>query len=92
MIVRLRVLGELAQYFGSNRVQVQLSAEATLRDLWEAVDARWGGVLPPHLWDAGAKRFRQTVIVVSHGAETGDDDARLSDQQEIFLLPPVFGG
>ena len=92
MIVRLRLFGVLENYLGGKRVEVQLPEAATLRQLWDALDARFGDSLPAEYWDRERKRFRRAVAVMISDVEVEDDTYTLSDQQEIFLLPPMVGG
>jgi molybdopterin converting factor small subunit len=92
MIVRLRLFGVLENHLGGKQVEVSLPESATLRQLWAALDARFGDSLPAEYWDREQKRFRRAVSVVISGAEVGEDTFVLSDQQEIFLLPPMVGG
>ena len=92
MIVHLRIFGPLERYFGDSRIEVELPAGATLRDLWELIDARWSEKLPPRFWDAEAKRFRRRASVMTQNTDVYDDDLPLSDHQEILLLVTLAGG
>ena len=92
MIVHLRPLGALEGYLGSPRLAVELQGEATLRDLLQLVDARWGMQLPERLWDRAAKRFRGPVLIMSAGVDLRDPATPLADQQEIILAMPLAGG
>jgi len=92
MIIRLRVFGALKEHFGAPRLEVDLPAGATLRDLLDLIDARWGEKLPTQFWDAGAKRFRGPVLMMTNNRDVDNYDMPLSDQQEIWLLVPMAGG
>jgi molybdopterin converting factor small subunit len=92
MIVRLRVFGVLEHYLGGARLEVELPPGASLRDLLDLIDARWGAELPGQLWDREARRFRGPVLVMTCNADVHDYDMVLSDQQEISLLVPLAGG
>ncbi|MGD2158075.1 MAG: MoaD/ThiS family protein [Anaerolineales bacterium] len=92
MIVRLRLFGVLENYLGGKKVEIQLPEAATLRQLWDAIDIRFGDSLPAEYWDRERKRFQRAVTVMISDVEVEDDMHPLSDQQEIFLLPPMIGG
>jgi molybdopterin converting factor small subunit len=92
MVVRLRFFGALKQYLGGDRFQVELPTGATLRDLLDLIDARWGDKLPPQFWDAEAKRFPGPILVMTNDVDVHDDKMPLSDHQEIFIIEHVAGG
>ncbi len=92
IVVRLRVFGALKQYLGGDRFEVELPTGATLRDLLDSVDARWGDELPPQFWDAEAKRFPGPILVMTNNVDIHDDQMPLSDHQEIFIIEHVAGG
>ena len=92
MLVRLRVLGSLERYLGGARHEVDLPAGATLRDLLDHVDVRWGNELPTRFWDEGAKRFQGPVLIMSQGTDLYDEGTALADGQEVMLLVPLSAG
>ena len=92
MIVCLRVFGSLAHYLGGARIKVELPGGATLRDLMNLIDSRWGARIPAQLWDSEAKRFRGPVTVMLGGNDVQDEGTPLSEQDEVFVLLPLAGG
>jgi molybdopterin converting factor small subunit len=92
MIIHLRIFGSLKDYLGDASPDAELPEGATVRDLLNLIESRWGNTLPPELWDAETKRFRAPVLMISQGTDLHDLGIRLSDQQEIFLLMPLAGG
>ena len=92
MIVCLRVFGSLAHYLGGARVKVELPRDATLRDLMNLIDSRWGTQIPAQLWDGEVKRFRSPVTVMIGGNDIHDEGTPLSEQDEVFVLVPLAGG
>ncbi len=92
MIVRLRVFGPFEKYFGRARLEVELASGARMRDLWDAIDVRWGQNLPPEFWDSKEKHFRGPVTVRTQNTDVYDGDMPLSDGQEVWLLVVLGGG
>ncbi len=92
IVVRLRFFGSLKQYLGGDRFKFELPEGATLRDLLDLIDARWGDELPSQFWDAEAKRFPGPILVMTNNVDVHDDDVPLSDRQEIFVIEHVAGG
>jgi molybdopterin converting factor small subunit len=92
MLVRLRVLGSLERYLAGARHEIDLSEGATLRDLLDQVDARWGNELPARLWDEDARRFQGPVLIMSQGTDLYDEGTVLSEGQEVMLLVPLSAG
>jgi hypothetical protein len=92
MLVQLRVLGSLERYLGGARRELDLPEGATLRDLLDQVDTRWGSALPARFWDEDAKRFQGPVLIMSGGTDLYDEGAVLSDGQEIMFLVPLSAG
>ena len=92
MIVRLRAFGELERLFGGERPQVSLPDPATLGDLLEVIDERWGALLGPMWWDHAARRFCGPVVILAGGADLHDPATPLNDGQQVLLVPVVSGG
>ena len=53
MIVRLRAFGELERLFGGERPHLSLPDPATLGDLLDVIDERWGALLGADLVGSG---------------------------------------
>jgi molybdopterin converting factor small subunit len=92
MIVRLRAFGELERLSDGERPQVSLPDYATLGDLLNAIDERWGAQLEPVWWDRATRRFRGPVVILAGGTDLHDPTTPLSDGQEVLLVPVVSGG
>jgi molybdopterin converting factor small subunit len=92
MIVRLRAFGELERLFDGERPHLSLPDHATLVDLLDAIDERWGGQLEPMWWDRAARRFHGPVVILAGGTDVRDPATQLSDGQEVLLVPVVSGG
>ena len=92
MIVRLRAFGELERLFDGERPRLALPDDATLGDLLDAIDERWGAQLEPVWWDRAARRFRGPVVILAGGTDLHDPTTPLSDGQEVLLVPVVSGG
>jgi molybdopterin converting factor small subunit len=92
MIVRLRAFGELERLFDGERPLLSLPDHATLGDLLNVIDERWGGRLEPMWWDRAARRFRGPVVILTGGTDVHDPATQLNDGQEVLLVPVVSGG
>ena len=92
MIVRLRAFGELERLFDGQRPEVSLPDAATLGDLLDAIDGRWGARIEPIWWDRATRRFRGPVVILAGGTDLSDPATLLSDGQEGLLVPVVSGG
>jgi molybdopterin converting factor small subunit len=92
MIVRLRAFGELEPLFDGERPHLSVPDHATLGDLLDAIDERWGGRLEPVWWDRATRRFRGPVVILAGGIDVQDPASLLNDGQEVLLVPVVSGG
>ena len=92
MIVRLRLFGMLQRLCGGERFALDLPPGATLADLLEAIDERWGAALPAGLWDRQRRRFSGPVVLLSDGRDLHDPAMPLVEGQDISLVVPLAGG
>lgn len=92
MLIRLRVFGALERYLGGDHHEVELPQGATVRDLMDLIDERWGDELPSQFWDPEMKRFKGPVLIMSEGVDVLDQDMPLADQQQLMLLVSLSGG
>lgn len=92
MKIRLRTIGDLRDYFGKEPAEIELNEVATLRDLQLAIDARWGTILPPYLWDRGAMQFRGAVFFLINKEVVQDLKTPLQDGLQVDVLRALSGG
>ena len=92
MTIRLQAKGELRECFGEGMVEVPLAEGSTLAGLLAAVEARWGGSLPPHLWDTEAGRFRGPVVFMIGKTPVRDMETPLRDGEDVSLFKVLVGG
>lgn len=92
MTIVLCVFGNLANYFGGSKFYIELQNGASLRDLLDSIDMRWGTALPTYVWDAEEKRFKLGILVCDGQSDLTDDRIPLSNMQEIYLTLPMAGG
>jgi molybdopterin converting factor subunit 1 len=81
MKVRVKLFAVAKELAGCDELSVELPAGATIRDLRSAVvvaSPALARIVPYALWAVGA--------------EYAADDALLSQQSEVALIPPVSGG
>jgi molybdopterin converting factor subunit 1 len=81
MIVRLRFFASLRERLRRSEAEWTLADGATVNDLWAGLCAAH-----PQLADIGAS------ISFAVNREYVDRDHRLSDNDEVALIPPVSGG
>ena len=92
MTVLLRAFGLLKRYLGEERQEIELAEGATLKDLMDTIDSRWGRALPPHVWDSVHKQFHGSVIIMLNNKAVKALNTPLADNQEVLLLKAVVGG
>jgi molybdopterin converting factor subunit 1 len=81
MIVCVKLFAVAKELAGCDELSVELPTGATIRDLRSAVvvvSPALARIVPHALWAVGA--------------EYAADDALLTEQSEIALIPPVSGG
>jgi molybdopterin converting factor subunit 1 len=81
MEVRFRLFASLAEKTGTAAGTMELTSEATVRDLWEALVTRF-----PALAETGF------APMVACDMEYAGWDSVLQDVDEVAFLPPVSGG
>ena len=92
MKVLFRSIGDLRDYFGREPQEIELTENATLKDLVIAISERWGKTLPPYLWDAANKQFRGPVFFLINKEVAQDLEAPLRDGLQIDLIKALVGG
>ena len=81
MTIRVLLFAALAEGVGSQTLTLELADHATAGDALDALSARFA--------DVAAMRDR-LAMAVNHAYVNGD--SRLSDDDELALIPPVSGG
>lgn len=92
MRVYLRAFGPLREYFGRQRATIELPDGASLGVLLLEIDARWGNVMPAHLWDTKNKRFQGPVVLMCNSRALKDPSVSLREDQEIQAFKVLVGG
>jgi molybdopterin converting factor subunit 1 len=82
MNIDVRLFAMLREHAGSDSVTVEVPDGATVRDAVDAVGRTHG------LTDV----IERMSVVMAVNREYADDDARLSEGDELALIPPVSGG
>ncbi len=91
MTINVRAFGSLKHYLGEDRQHLELPEGATLQDLMHIINTKWGGVLPPQLWDANKTQFHGVNILVNN-TPVKELDTPLRENQEVLLVKVMVGG
>jgi hypothetical protein len=92
MIIYLRPIGDLRDYFGQGPISVEIQKSGCIDDLYSVIYQRWGNILPPYIWDADKHELRGPVYLVAEGKILNGADTKLHDQQEIVIMKALAGG
>ncbi|MBN1614080.1 MAG: MoaD/ThiS family protein [Deltaproteobacteria bacterium] len=91
MEVTVIFMGPLAEYTGAKAVRMTLSGKGTYGELLDEIDRQFGAFFPEAMWDRERKLFKKGILVVGVGRDLDDPETKLTDGEEIKLVP-VFGG
>lgn len=92
MIVYLKPIGDLQDYFGRDELQVEMSDKCRVKDLLDAIQDRWGATLPDYMWDSKLHRFRGPIYLITDSRILDKVNTILHDQQEIKIMKALAGG
>jgi molybdopterin converting factor small subunit len=92
MKIQLKAVGDLREHLGRAPHEIELPDGASFANLMIEIGARWGSLLPAHVWDAAQGQFRGAVYLVRGGHAVLDLGTALEDGSEIVLLRPLSGG
>ncbi|MFI5366637.1 MAG: molybdopterin converting factor subunit 1 [Candidatus Binatia bacterium] len=81
MVVRLRFFASLRERLHRSEAEYPLTDGASVKDLWAALCADY-----PQLAELGAS------VSIAVNQEYVDREHRLSNHDEVALIPPVSGG
>lgn len=92
MLIRLKTVGDLRDYFGKAPQEIELADGATFGDLQAFIGSRWGASLPRYMWDIEKQQFRGAVFFVLDKHVVQDLDTPLEDVGEVMLVRAISGG
>lgn len=92
MHVTVKGIGDLTDYLGKEPWEVELPEDSCARDLFQQIEARWGAIFPPYLWDTEQHQFRGPVFLVVNRKVLQGMDAPLHDGMEIRIMRAIAGG
>lgn len=92
MKIILKPIGDLRDYFGREPLEIELTENATAKDLLTIIGEDWGAKLPAYLWDAQKGAFRGAVYLVVDKKVIQDLNTPLHDGIEVVLLKALSGG
>ena len=81
MLVTVRLFARLRELANAGELALELPEGATVRDAWQALEARSRGIEP-----------YASSISCAINADYSKMSATLSDGDEVAFLPPVSGG
>jgi sulfur carrier protein ThiS len=85
-------VADLREYFGREPVELQLPEDATLLNLFQVIDQRWGSTLPAYMWDSTQCAFRGPILLLVNKKVVLDYSTVLRDGQEVTVLHALAGG
>jgi len=92
MNIELELLGALARIAGSRNVRIEVTGNATVKDLLSIVRGRWRGMEEYIILRGGTV---SNVIVLVDGRDIGVLDGletKLRDGCKVTMIPVVHGG
>ena len=92
MIVIVKVIGDLKDYFGKEPHEIELPEHARVRELYQRIEQFWGAEFPPYLWDFEKHQFRGPIFLVMNKKALQDLDAALENGSEINIIRAIAGG
>jgi molybdopterin converting factor small subunit len=92
MRIHLKCIGDLRDYLSRETQEIDLANGSSFSDLLSTIAERWGGRLPPYLWDPQEHRFRGAVFFVIDKQVVQDLYAPLEDGSEVILMRALSGG
>ena len=90
--ITLASVADLREYFGREPVELQLPEDATLHNLFQVIDQRWGSTLPAYMWDSTQCTFRGPILLLVNKKVVQDYSTVLRDGQEVTVLHALAGG
>ena len=80
------------QYAGMPGMEVELSDDATLKELLEEVGRRIGDKFPEWIWDPQNQAFNPSILVFVDNQQVRDLNRRLQDGSQVYLAVGLLGG
>jgi hypothetical protein len=92
MIIVLKSVADLRDYFGRDPVELELPENATLQNVIEEISVRWGAILPTYMWDRTNIQFRGPILLLVDKKVCQDFTAPLQGGQEVIVMKALAGG
>lgn len=92
MKVKVSFMGPLREYVGEDRVEFDLPGEATFGHALDEIGRRFGDRFPSRIWDSEAKGFKAGILTIGSGRDLDSRETRLTEGEEIKVLPMLGGG
>jgi molybdopterin converting factor small subunit len=92
MQVTVMFLGPLSHFVGQEAVCFELPQGATYGDLLDDIGRRFGDKLHHRYWDPEANCFKEQILVVGTSIDYCERNTPLSENENIKVIPFLFGG
>lgn len=92
MLITLRSIGDLREYFGRDPQTVELPEGSTVQHLLAAIEQRFAPRFPAYLWDFEQHCFRGPVVLLENKKVIRELSASLREGMEITIMRALVGG
>jgi molybdopterin converting factor small subunit len=92
MRVKVRFTGIVRHYAGVKEKDYELPEGSNVADLFLLIGREFAARLPGNMWDAGEERFHPLIKAGRKGSPFAEEEEKLRDGDEIFILSRMAGG
>ena len=90
MMTTVKAYGEISEILGKREVSVPISGEMTILDFLTSLSREYGKRMHNYLFDEkGSLRSHLTVL---KNGRFSSSDMKITDNDELCIIPPVAGG
>ncbi len=90
--IYLRSSGVLKEFFGKEPQKISLEDHASIDDLMQYINLKWGTSLPSYLWDPINCQFKGPIYLLLNNSIVKDFKTDLPEGSEVQLLIALTGG
>ncbi len=92
MRIRVRFTGIVRHHIGEKEGEYELPAGSDFGDLLQLIGRRFAARLPHNMWDAREERFHPLIKAGRRGDPFAEEEEKLRDGDEVFILSRMAGG